>query len=535
MTRRLFVVFMLYTLTAGYSLAAELYVDQSAAGGGDGSQASPFQTINEVKSVLRTGDTVWILDGVYNETVDFWRVSAGTDGRTFIRAAPGHTPIIDGGGGSGFVFQAGETHRMTFQGLTVRNSQGSAFHFYHADEGEVIECKSENTGNGVAFYFSSQGYVSGSDLYGGVSGKESDGTVIKECRIHHSQGEGITLHADSKNLQYLNNVVYDNHSVNIYIDSASNVVVDGNLVFMTEDPPEELAGIQLADESYNNVTSPVMNNITITNNILVNNYYGIVFWRGHFPGESGMKNVLIANNTVVNNKRLGIVWDEGPHDAVIQNNIFAAESGDLLMVAKSTEGVSLDHNLWYLPGASEPINWGGGQTFDHTGWVAASGQGDGDVLTDPAFEGPGDLNAASYKLTEGSPAIDMGVVIDGLDIDFERALRPVGSGYDLGAYEYGAPPNPDGGLPSIPDAGADADSDSDGDTDSDVDTDGDADSDMDGDTDSDMDGDTDSDLDDNVDAGQESNAGSDESCGCSTPGRGRILSNLEVFLLAIQI
>ncbi|RLB62926.1 MAG: hypothetical protein DRI90_07955, partial [Deltaproteobacteria bacterium] len=143
-------------------------------------------------------------------------------------------------------------------------------------------------------------------------------------------------------------------------------------------------------------------------------------------------------------------------NTVIRNNIVAQQSsvGVLLLNAKSTSGVTLDHNLWFMPDVPEPFNWGGGEVFTHEAWVAAAGQGQGDVVADPAFAGATwDLDAASYRLIESSPAIDTGTPVDGLTIDFDWGLRPAGDGYDLGAYEYGAEPNPDGGVPQPPDGG----------------------------------------------------------------------------------
>lgn len=452
---------VLVVSTTGEAHAEEWYVDQAASSGGDGSESAPFQTINDVRAVLQTGDTCWIRDGIYQETVDFWHVDDGGGGRTSIRAAAGHNPIIDGGGTSNYIFQAGETHDMTFEGLTFRNSQGSAINFYYADGGEVLNCTTESSvRRAIEFYFSSRGYVFQSDLHGGVSGKGSEGTVLEANRIHHSQAEGITLHDNSHGCQYLNNIVHDNHSVNIYIDSAWDMVVDGNLVFTTGDPEAELAGIQLADERYDDVTEPVLRNITVTNNVIVNTYFGIVFWEGNFPGQSGMRNVLIANNTVVDATRGGIVWDEGPHqDTVVRNNIFACHTGAVFLLnAKSTEGVTIDHNLWLHTSESEPFFWGSQRT-DHDGWLSASGQGEGDVLEDPGFVGSwGDHDAASYELSEGSPAIDSGNDVPGLTVDFNRSLRPFGDGYDIGAFEYGAPENPDGGPPDPPDGGPSNDS-----------------------------------------------------------------------------
>ena len=451
---RLTICVLFAMLAAGPAMAAQWYVDGSAAAGGDGSADAPFQTINDVKSVLTTGDTVYIRDGVYSETVDFWHVPEGSGERTVIRAEEGHRPVIDGGGGSGnFVFQAGETHFMTFQGLTVRNHQGSAFHFYFAHDGQVIDCKTESVGRAVAFYHSSRGLVRNCDLEGGVSGKESDGTILEGNYIYHSNAEGITLHADSKNCQYLGNVVYDNVSVNIYIDSASNMIIDGNLVYMTGDPPEELAGIQLADESYDNVTAPVMRDITVTNNVLINNYYGFVFWRGHFPDESALVNVTVANNTIINSKGASITWDTGPHEnSVVRNNIVANASdvGRLLLVAKSTDGITLDHNLWFMPHVGEPFNWGGGTVYDFEGYRTASGQGSGSLMADPLFEGPWELPVENFIPAAGSPAIDAGAEVAGLNHDFLRNGRPSGAAFDLGAFEVGAAPADDTEMLELP-------------------------------------------------------------------------------------
>jgi len=437
--------FCVVALCPALAGGAQWYVDKSAAAGGDGSSAKPFQTINAVKAVLKTGDTVLIRTGVYNEKVDFWHVPAGTGGRTTIQAAPGHAPIIDGAGLSGFVFQAGETHYMTFRDLTVRNADESAFHFYKADHGEVIDCTTENVGAGVSFYYASFGLVSGSDISGGVNGKGSDGTVLKNNKIHHSNGEGITLHADSKNCKYLNNEVYDNYSVNIYIDSASNMVVDGNLVYMTFTPTtKEIIGVMLADESYPNVTAPVLTNVTVTNNVLINHDWGFAFWQGHFPGQSGMKNVTFANNTVIENRKGAITWDPGPHSALFRNNILAGGTAKLTIYGESSAGITMDHNLWWLPGVAKPFNWLG-TLYDHAGWASASGQGAGDVLAAPGFVGASSLPWTNLRLAAGSPAIDTGATIATVTHDFEGKVRPVGTGYDVGAFEHGAAPTIDGG------------------------------------------------------------------------------------------
>jgi hypothetical protein len=154
-----------------------------------------------------------------------------------------------------------------------------------------------------------------------------------------------------------------------------------------------------------------------------------------------MRNVVIANNTVINNRTTAIKWDAGPHAAIVQNNIFAAEAGRglLLLQANSTEGVSLDHNLWYLPDVESPFLWGE-TTYDHAGWADATGHGEGDVIADPELVGAWGLPAENLQLSEGSPAVDGGTAVAEVIEDFYGGERPNGSDHDLGAFEYGAEP-----------------------------------------------------------------------------------------------
>jgi hypothetical protein len=441
-------------LVSARASASEWWVDEAAAPGGDGSQAAPFERLNDVIEVLETGDTVWVADGTYQETVNFWQVPDGTGGRTTVRAAPGAHPVIDGGGTEEAVLQAGETPEMTFEGLTVKNSNvGIAF--YQADGGQVLGCTTESTEIAVEFYFAGDGYVQGSTLNGSVSGKGTDGTVVEDNEIYGSPFEGIGLHADSKNCRYSRNVVHDHAAVNIYLDSISSTVVDSNLVYMTLPAATQTSGIMLADESYDNVTAPVMRDIVISNNVLIGNAAGIRFWEGEFPGQSGLKGVTIVNNTVLDTQGTSLKWDAGPHeDTVIENNIFAANNAtaQLLLQANSTSGVSLDHNLWYLPGATAPFLWGE-SGYDHAEFAAASGQGQGDVVEEPKLVGEWSLPVDNVAPTADSPVIDRGTSVS-VDHDYRGAARPAGEGYDLGAFEYGATTSAGGGGGAGGDAGA---------------------------------------------------------------------------------
>jgi hypothetical protein len=47
--------------------------------------------------------------------------------------------------------------------------------------------------------------------------------------------------------------------------------------------------------------------------------------------------------------------------------------------------------------------------------------------------------SGDYHLTSSSPAIDAGTSTGAPSTDFADGPRPQGSGFDIGAYEYGAP------------------------------------------------------------------------------------------------
>jgi hypothetical protein len=438
--------------------AADWYVDASAAPGGDGSQGSPFQTINAALAGLSRGDTVWIASGTYDEVVNIAKLP-GTAGQTTLRALPGATPVIDGTSGSaaaGFVVQT-SVPDTTFQGLTIQNAVSGALgvQFYYADGGQVIDCVTKNmTSNAVTFYYASQGLVRGCTLQGNVGGRKTTGTVVENNEVYGAAAEGIGLYDGSTGCSISHNVVHDNFSVNVYLDSISHSLVDGNLIYET-DPGNDLEGIEFSDEFYMDLPAPVNSYNTVINNVIVGHNLGIVFWlSGEWPTdalnqESGLRHDVISNNTLVNNKG-SLKWDASPAHVgtTFQNNILVAAAGIsaiYLLQANAANGVSLDHDLWFAPDLPQPFLWLSNQT-DHAGYVSASGQGAGDVLADPLFAGPWSVPPAEdMELTKGSPAIGAGVVVSAVPDDFLGAARP-GSGYDLGAFQYGATAPADGGV-----------------------------------------------------------------------------------------
>jgi MYXO-CTERM domain-containing protein len=448
--------------------ATDWYVDAAASSGGDGSQTKPYQTINAVLPGLSRGDTVWLASGTYNEIVNIHALP-GT-GTTTFKASPGATPIIDGTNGSeaaGFVVQT-DVANVTFQGLTIQNAANGALgiQFYYADGGQVIDCVTKNmSSNAVTFYYSNQGTVKGSTFQGNIGGRKTTGTVVENNEVYGSAAEGIGLYDGSTNCIVAHNVIHDNYSVNLYLDSISHSTFDANLIYET-DPNNDLEGIEISDEGhYADLAAPVNSYNTITNNVVVGHNLGIVFWySGEWSSQalndqSGLRYDIISNNTLVNN--LGsFKWDASPAHVgtTIQNNLILAASGSnplYLLQAKGANGITMDHNLWFAPDLAQPFLWVGNQS-DHAGFVTASGQGAADVLSDPSLVGPLSVPpATNLALSMTSPAIGQGVSLASVTTDYLGAARPA-TGVDIGAFQYGAVPPGTGGAGSSTSSGATA-------------------------------------------------------------------------------
>jgi hypothetical protein len=127
---------------------------------------------------------------------------------------------------------------------------------------------------------------------------------------------------------------------------------------------------------------------------------------------SDITNVAVYNNTCTD---AGVLTYAGATTATHRNNIHERVYTYLAYRAIDTASVTSDHNLLY----------DSGQTFSSSGDI---------VNQSPLF-----VNASidDYRLQSSSPAKDAGANV-GVTADIRGYTRPVGAGYDIGAFEYGA-------------------------------------------------------------------------------------------------
>lgn len=145
--------------------------------------------------------------------------------------------------------------------------------------------------------------------------------------------------------------------------------------------------------------------IVICNNIFRN----AVSWG--VCATRGIRNVQIDNNLFIDINSSGVGINDGA-TGEINNNIFYNVTG----WDSATPASTGTKNLWFRPGGSV------GTRFT------------GDIRnTDPKFV---DVANGDYRLQTNSPAIDAGVTVASVLNDRDGQLRPQGTAYDIGPYEY---------------------------------------------------------------------------------------------------
>lgn len=417
-SRRFFVyicTFLLSLAAGGQAWAATYYVSTSGNNSNSGSESSPWKTIAYAVSKMVAGDTTYVKGGTYNEELILFSKSGTESAPIKLLNAPGESPTIDFG--------------VTASNRLVHRIQIDAAGPETIPIGWIT--------------------VEGFELrnaYDGIKINSAHDVIIRRNWIHHTIGQGIL--GMSKNILIDRNVFSYNGDTRLdhgmYL-TGSNYVITNNLIYGSSG-----FGIQVAAYSWtrgSQYKKPL---------------------KGKLPDESyaGASNFLIANNTFAYNAAAGIVnWQPEAVNNKIINNIFYengvlypnGQQGVRFYSSSGSRGNIVNNNLFYASGSGATQAIGGG----YPDWVNQYTASGNIIQANPNFEGAGATisGVPNFKLRAGSPAIDKGQSLSQVTWDHAGGKRPFGAAFDIGAYEFGSPPdsgspppNPTGGNYGIPSA-----------------------------------------------------------------------------------
>jgi len=391
-----------------------LYVSPSGSDStGTGTQAKPWKTIGKSITQAVAGDLILISPGTYAESLTIEKTATATDPIEF--RANGGAVIIDGTASSRDAVFVTYSSYVILNGWTVQNAPRAGLRIDASDHVTVRNGTFANNGRwGIFTDFSDDLLIENNEAYG---------SVLEHGIYHSNSGDRPIIRG---------NVIHDNHAAGLHMNAdesqggdgiISGALVEGNTI-------------------YNNGTgggaAVNMDGITdsiVRNNLLYNNHAsGIAVFQQ--DGAVCSNNNQFLNNTIVmaSDSRWGITI---PASTCTNNKLF----NNIFYTGHSYRG-SISLGAWPISGFQSDYNVvmnrfttdDGDSRLTLAQWQAL-GNDTHSVIATPAqlFVAPG----SNFHLKAGSPAIDAGRTLVNVTVDLEGTARPLGNGFDSGAYESG--------------------------------------------------------------------------------------------------
>jgi hypothetical protein len=212
---------------------------------------------------------------------------------------------------------------------------------------------------------------------------------VSRNEIRFSQDQGIFVERSARKIHIIGNRIHDNgrgheggqhQSHGIYIEGADHLVAN-NVVYSH---PHGF-GIQIYPDNEGTVV--------VHNTVVGSGHSGIVV-----GGDGGVANIAIRNNVLAFNAAYGVQMD-----------------------SDCPTRVDIDRNVIH-----------GNRSGTIEGGCSGVSSSGGNVTSNPRFVAP---RRRDYRLSSGSPAIDRARGDFSLRVDARGRRRPLGGGYDAGAFE----------------------------------------------------------------------------------------------------
>lgn len=403
--------------------AADHYVREGASGANDGSDWTDAWTA--LPSTLTRGDTYYIADGSYG-SYTFDDAESGTNVITVKKAI-----ASDHGTESGWASAYGDGQaNFTYLSFTTSYWILDGGSRNDLRNGHGFKVKQDVSGN-KCIRLTGSGPLQNITLkyieieYLGATGNRDDGIygtsvnnfILQYSYLHDIATNHLLVHGENNLVEHnlfarsFSTATHHSQAMQLFNSNVKNMVIRYNVF-------EDISGTASIAVAWGT------DGLDIYGNVFKQSigYAGDGTGTGQIveisdPGEIGLSNAHIYNNSFVNllqglNSGIRIYLAASPSNYVYNNLWYNS-------VKASMEGITdHDYNHFY----NTDIAWGttlNGHEIGSTG--------------DPFVDSAND----DYRLKLGTLAIDAGKVLSApFDIDFVGTVRPQGSGWDIGVYEY---------------------------------------------------------------------------------------------------
>ena len=487
----------LCALMTGAASATTFYVSTTGSNTNDGlTPTSAWRNIQYAANHVQAGDTVQVLGGTYNETVNIPVSGSATAGYITFQNYPGQLPIVDGTGlgvpgGQFGLFNIASQSYVIIQGFEIRNYKsssrslvpvgvwvtgaGSHLQLLNNHIHDIVTTASGCNANalGVAFY-GTQAPASLNNIT--ISGNELD-------HLKTGCSESLTVDGNVDTFTITNNLIHDNNNIGIdaigfegvspnvaydqarngsitlntvynisssgnpsypkscwcangiYVDGGTNILVERNLIHNVD------IGIEMASEHSGHTTSYV----TARNNLVYFGNSAGVSIGGYASKVGGSDHITIVNNTLFKNDGQNTGSGEFQIQYHATNNVFKNNivnaGAQALAIHNFTTSVSnpadVDYNLYFSPGGATGTTfvWNSKTYSTFTSYQTGTGKDGNGKFGDPQF-----LNTTTpdLRVQSTSPAVNAGINLGAAvvgTLDFAGDPRVQGSNIDIGAYE----------------------------------------------------------------------------------------------------
>ena len=331
---------LFFLMFSGLVFSQNYYV--SANNGSDsnnGSETTPFQTINRAISFVNPGGTIFVMNGTYQNngygTVDTATNTnmnnnhvvtinkSGSEGAYItLKNYPGHSPLIQFDGRGGIVI-SNNMNYIIIEGFEVVGP-GASITYAEAYANREYKVLAASDPNDDINY--NHTYFSGKGIWGGYGAHHH--IIIRNNIVHDTPGSGIRFN-DSDHITIEYNEVYN---TTWWTSSASSAVVFAETIASSEaDNGTDVKMVIRGNLVYNNwnripfyVTQLPDNSGNTNPNYGTASYNNILDGQGLYVTRSDDNyygTFLFENNVCVNNGKNGINFDNSlGASAIIQNN-----------------------------------------------------------------------------------------------------------------------------------------------------------------------------------------------------------------------